>query len=217
MVLSDLSLEISSATINGIVGLNGAGKTTLLNAIYGLIKFETGSIKVDSEFISKRQIAFLETENYFYPGITGREHLEIFSNKKFDTAKWNKVFNLPLEGLIDEYSTGMRKKLAIMALLKLEKPVMILDEPFNGLDLETCRSIRSILLGLKDEGRTIIVTSHILETLTNMCDYIHYLESGKILYSRGSSDFSKLEEEIFGYIETKNEGIIREAMQKEKG
>jgi ABC-2 type transport system ATP-binding protein len=106
----------------------------------------------------------------------------------------------------------MKKKLALLAILKKEKQLIILDEPYNGLDIETSRIIRSILLRLKSKGKTIVVTSHIIETLTNMCDFIHYLEGGKIKYSVGKDEFKKFENEIFHSIENKNQDLIDELL-----
>src|ERR1035437_3566386 len=166
-----LNLILSDNTINGIVGLNGSGKTTLLNSIYGLKSINSGAIKSNDEKINKKEISFLVTENYFYSNITGREYLSLFKNPHYDLDKWNQLFLLPLDTIIDDYSTGMKKKLALMGILKQNKPIMILDEPFNGLDIETCRIIRQILLKLKERDKTIIITSHIIETLTNLCDY----------------------------------------------
>jgi ABC-2 type transport system ATP-binding protein len=209
-VIDGLDLVLADNTINGIVGLNGAGKTTLLNSIYGLKRIDSGSIRNHEKKISKKDMAFLVTENYFYSNITGREYLALFKNPDFDTEKWNRLFLLPLDVIIDDYSSGMKKKLALMGILKQDKPVMILDEPFNGLDIETCRIIRQILLQLKERGKTIIITSHIIETLTNLCDFIHFLENGGIKYSKEKKDFSDFEREIFASIERKHEDLIND-------
>ena len=155
-------------------------------------------------------MSYLVTENYFYPNITGYEYLSLFQNKNFEIDNWNKLFDLPLEKIIDTYSTGMKKKLAFLSILKQDKPLMILDEPFNGLDIETCRIIRSILLRLKEKGKTIIITSHIIETLTNLCDFIHYLEDGKIKQSEDKEGFIKFEKELYELLENKNEKMILE-------
>jgi ABC-2 type transport system ATP-binding protein len=93
------------------------------------------------------------------------------------------------------------------------KPLMILDEPFNGLDIETCRIIRMILLRLKEKGKTIIITSHIIETLTNLCDYIHYLDNGIIKYSKDRQGFSEFEREVFEKIENENIELILELIK----
>jgi ABC-2 type transport system ATP-binding protein len=209
-IIDSLNLAISDNTINGIVGLNGAGKTTFLNSVYGLKSIDSGDIKFNDRKINKKEVSFLETENYFYSDITGREYLSLFKNQDYDSDKWNQLFLLPLDTIVDDYSTGMKKKLALMGILKQDKPIMILDEPFNGLDIETCRIIRQILLKLKDRDKTIIITSHIIETLTNLCDYIHYLEKGKIKYSKDKGDFKEFEREIFASIEIKNEELINQ-------
>ena len=212
-VIEGLNLQMQNNCIHGIVGLNGAGKTTLLNSIFGLKKHDKGEILFNKKKLSKRLISYLPTENYFYSNITGREYLNLFKNKEFDTEKWNLLFILPLDKVIDTYSTGMKKKLALLGILKKDKPLMILDEPFNGLDIETSRIIRSILLKLKDKGKTMIVTSHIIETLTNMCDYIHYLENGRIKHSIEKNEFKDFENEIFHSIENKNKELINELIK----
>jgi len=209
-VIDTLNLFLSDGTINGIVGLNGAGKTTLLNSIYGFKRIDSGTVKYDDRKINKKEMSFLETENYFYSNITGREYLSLFKNPVFDIEKWNQLFLLPVDKIVDDYSSGMKKKLALMGILKQDKPIMILDEPFNGLDIESCRIARQLLIKLKERGKTIIITSHIIETLTNLCDYIHYMENGRIKYSKDKSEFEAFEQEIFASIENKNEELIKE-------
>jgi ABC-2 type transport system ATP-binding protein len=209
-VIDGLNLAMPDGTIHGVVGLNGAGKTTLLNSVYGLKRFDSGIIRYNDHPMNKKEMSFLVTENYFYSNITGREYLALFTSSKSEVEKWNQLFMLPLDTVIDHYSSGMKKKLALMGILRQDKPVMILDEPFNGLDIETCRIIRQILLKLKEHKKTIIITSHIIETLTNLCDHIHYLENGKIKFSKGKEEFKEFEMEIFASIENKNELLIRE-------
>lgn len=212
-VLDSLCLTLAENKIHGIVGLNGAGKTTLLNAIYGLLRVASGTISREGVAVTKKEMSYLVTENFFYSNITGREYLNLFKNQEFDSDKWNGLFLLPLDQIIDGYSTGMKKKLALLGLLKQDKPIMILDEPFNGLDIETSRIIRSILLRLKDKGKTILITSHIIETLTNLCDYIHYLEKGTIHSTKEKHDFAEFERELFESIENKNVELINELIE----
>ena len=207
-VIKSLNLSLNNNSINGVVGLNGSGKTTFLNAIYGLKSIDKGEITVEGLPVSKKQTSYLVAENFFYSNITAREYLSLFKNDSFNIDKWNELFLLPLDQVIDSYSTGMKKKLALLGVLKQDKQIMILDEPFNGLDIETCRIIRSILLRLKDRGKTIIITSHIIETLTNLCDFIHYLNNGTIEYSKDKGDFDDFERDIFQSIETKNAKLI---------
>lgn len=198
IVLNNIQLNISSSTIHGLVGLNGAGKTTLLNSIYGFIKSTSGEIKLNDKLIQRSSIAYLESANYFYPHLTGLDYLELFCsiNKSFNIQLWNNLMKLPLENLISSYSTGMKKKLALMGIIALNRPIMLLDEPFNSLDLESVELLKKIIPKLKDEGKTIIVTSHIIETLTEICDEIHYLKDGKIITSFTQTNFEKLTHQL---------------------
>jgi ABC-2 type transport system ATP-binding protein len=197
-VLNELCLEIHSNTIHGLVGLNGSGKTTLLNTIYGLKNKAIGTIQHSEKKIQRKNIAYLETTNYFYPRITGKEYLNIFKtqNPNFEIDKWNTLFELPLNKLIDDYSTGMKKKLAIMGIICLNREVLILDEPFNGVDLDTVQKIKTLLLQLKSR-KTIIITSHILESLLPICDSISYLNDKKIEFTKNINNFDEIENEIF--------------------
>ena len=206
-VINSLNLTINDNTINGVVGLNGAGKTTLFNAVFGLIKKSSGDILLDGQVLTKKEIAYLPTENYFYSFITGREYLSLFDNSDID--EWNKLFKLPLDTIIDDYSTGMKKKLALLGVIRQNKPIMILDEPFNGLDMESSQILRLILQRLKETGKTLILSSHILDSLTNVCDCIHYLESGIVKQSRDKAQFKELETELFSIVADENMDAIK--------
>lgn len=209
-VIKGLNLKMEENKIHGVVGLNGSGKTTLLNTIFGLKRPISGIVLYKGEKANKNDISYLMTENYFYSNITGREYLQLFKNKDFLTGKWNGLFLLPLDELIESYSSGMKKKLALLGTLKQDKPVMILDEPFNGLDIESTQILRMILLKLKEQNKTIIITSHIIETLTNLCDSIHFLEGGKIKFSKTKMEFATFERDIFQSTEEKNVKLVEE-------
>lgn len=218
MVLNDLSLDLEEGLVHGIVGLNGAGKTTLLHTMYGLIKPRYGTIVHQGRRMHRMEIGYLEAENHFYRNITGREYLTLFrtAGKPFDNDQWNTLFHLPLDALIETYSTGMRKKLALLAVIRLQRPVMILDEPFTGLDLETSRLMGHILDALRKEKRTIIVTSHILETLTRVSDIIHHLKAGTIVQSATRSDFDALEQSLFSRFDKTQKEQLEKILHKEE-
>lgn len=199
-IIKGLNLSLPPAQIHGLIGLNGAGKTTLLHAICGIIPYQSGTITYHDHALSKHQIGYLETENFFYYFITGNEYLSLFPNPSFDIQKWNEIFDLPLDTVIENYSTGMKKKLALLGILKLDRPIVILDEPFNGLDLETSKLLQIIIGKLKERNKTIIITSHILESLTSLCDAMHYLENGTIKFSRTKAHFDHIESEIFDHL-----------------
>jgi ABC-2 type transport system ATP-binding protein len=182
-IINDLNLSLPRGLIHGLVGLNGAGKTTLLNTIFGFKKALSGTLLMDNRPLKRWDIAYLEAENFFYTNITGLEYLQIFSNDLSDLSTWNALLQLPLDDLVEYYSTGMKKKLALLAILKLNRDIFILDEPFNGLDIETTELLKKIIKILRGQGKTIILTSHVFELLMHVCDTVHLLEKGKITNS----------------------------------
>lgn len=196
IVLDNLNLEMNLGLIHGLVGLNGSGKTSLLNALYGIIKKDSGKILLNDRELKKNDVSFLPTENFYYSNITGIEYLNFFRyyNPSFSNDDLLTMFDLPLNSLVDSYSTGMKKKLSILSNLILDKDIMIFDEPFNGLDVESVYIINKVIKILREKGKTIIITSHIMDSLTHICDYIHYLSNGKILNTFGNTDFHILED-----------------------
>ena len=179
-VLQGTDMQIPDGALHGLVGRNGAGKTTLLQTLFSLIKPESGTLSWCNHLLHRRHVGYLETDPFFYSGITAREHLSLFGKTAFDDDAWAGLLQLPLDDLVEHFSTGMRKKLALLTLIKTEKPLLLLDEPFNGLDLESQYLLRDILLRLKKQGKTMLVTSHILESLIPVCDAIHFLAEGKV-------------------------------------
>jgi ABC-2 type transport system ATP-binding protein len=198
-VLKSLTSSFNTSEIHGIVGLNGSGKTTLFNTIAKVIIPDFGQILFKGNNIKRSDVEFLETENYFYSNITGNEYLKIFSasNKDFSLNAFQELFKLPLDEIVETYSNGMKKKLALLAVLKQDKPVYIFDEPFNGLDLETNKVLEIVIKKLKEKGKAIFISSHILEPLLDICDDIHLLSGGKIPVSYDKEHYSELKSELF--------------------
>lgn len=211
-VLKGVELHFEAQQVNGLVGMNGSGKTTLLRTIFGLKDKQAGSIICDGQELKSNQIAYLETENYFYPKMKGREYLELFKlkNPEYDPLKWNALFDLPLNKLVDEYSTGMKKKLALLGVLALDRPILMLDEPFNGVDLESNEKIKLVLKRLKEEGKTIIITSHIIDSLLSLADNISILHAGSISITAPRYRFSEINEYLTKTISENAQGVIDE-------
>ncbi|MBW3129291.1 ATP-binding cassette domain-containing protein [Hymenobacter profundi] len=183
-VLHHVSLDLRPGTIHGLVGVNGAGKTTLLNCIYGLIADYHGTVRETTGLSLRQHTSLLPYEPYFYPRLTGREYLTFCLQARGrtvpDFAEWNELLELPLDAYAEDYSAGMKKKLALLAVLVQDFRYLILDEPFNGLDLGTNLLVKEILLRLRARGTGILLTSHLLGTLTEICDELTILAAGTV-------------------------------------
>lgn len=179
-VLQDFNLNLVNGETVGLLGKNGAGKTTFFETLFNNVKF-SGEITLNNQHLKREQVSYLETENYFYPYITGKEYLSYFS-KNTDSKHLDLIekFKLPLNKFVQYYSSGMKKKLALIGMLLLDKPINILDEPFNGVDFEGVHILYDIIRNLKCEDKIVIVSSHIIETLFHTCDKIAILQNGQI-------------------------------------
>ncbi len=200
-VLKDISLTLRSGNVYGIVGENGSGKTTLFRCIAGMEKYN-GVIKSDFEML-KNHLGFLQTDPYFFSKITGREYLQLLSiarNSKSTDFDSRNIFELPLNQYAITYSTGMKKKLALTAVLMQENKVFILDEPFNGVDIHSNIIITGIIHKLKTLGKIIVISSHIFSTLNDTCDEIHLLKDGVFTKKVLREEFPQLEQEMKDFV-----------------
>lgn len=204
VVLDNISIDFTANRIHGIVGLNGAGKTTFFNSLSTNLKVNTGELTFNEKAFNNRDIAYLETTNFFYSRLTGNEYLNIFTqtNPDFNLTTLQEFIQLPLDELIESYSTGMKKKLALLGILKQQRSIFLLDEPFNGLDLETNKIVELIITTLKTKGKTVFLSSHIIDPLLSICDEIHFLEHGKFTKTFEKIDFHQIEEELFRKLKT---------------
>mgnify|MGYP001811139142 CR=1 FL=1 len=197
-VINNLHWQLEDGQIHGLVGLNGAGKTTLFNLMAGRLKPSGGNILFKNKLIHRKDCGFMETNPQFYPMITGREYLDIFKlkNPGFDFDAWNRIFKLPLKEVVENYSTGMQKRLGLMGIISLNREILILDEPFNGLDFEAFRLVQQLVPLLAARQKTIIISSHIPESLTPICNSISLVSNGNIAFKTGKPDFDQLPEMI---------------------
>ena len=196
-VLKNLSMEFSTGNVYGIVGENGAGKTTLFRCISGLESY-SGEIISDVKPL-KNHLGLLLTEPFFFTMMTGREYIRLLCNARGKTnvdIDNKNIFDLPLEQYASTYSTGMKKKLAITAILLQENEYFILDEPFNGVDIQSNIILTEIILKLKELNKIVIISSHIFSTLSDTCDEIHLLRKGEQIKSVNKTGFKDLEQEM---------------------
>jgi ABC-2 type transport system ATP-binding protein len=200
-VLRGVSLTLHPGTIHGLVGANGAGKTTLINCLYGLESGFTGMVRVAGVAAPVREVTgLLPYEPYFYPRLTGREYvafcLQARGRPVPDLRAWNELLELPLDQFASEYSAGMKKKLGLLALLVQDFAYLILDEPFNGLDLEANLLLKEILKRLRQRGTGILLTSHLLGTLTEVADEATVLVGGRVQRHYTAAEFGTLEADL---------------------
>jgi ABC-2 type transport system ATP-binding protein len=198
-VLKGINAEFHSGKTYGIIGENGAGKTTLFRCIAGLERFD-GTITSDLQPL-KNHLGLLFAEPYFFDKITGEEYIRLLRyarHTKIDNIADKNIFDLPLSQYVTTYSTGMKKKLALLAVLLQGNEFFVLDEPYNGIDINGSIALTEILLKLKELNKTVIISSHIFSTLSDTCDEILVLRDGIITETVQRADFQKLEEEIKG-------------------
>jgi ABC-2 type transport system ATP-binding protein len=214
LVLQNISVAFSSGQTHGIVGLNGAGKTTFFRLLSGFLKNEHVSIDNEGKPLMKREVAFIDTDLYLYPKLTAREFLSIFKAESFsyNEEKLAELFRLPLDALTEQFSTGMKKKLILLSQVKQDKSVFILDEPFNGLDLETNKILESIIRILNQRGKTVFISSHIIDPLLNICYEIHYLKDKTLFKTFKKEEFTQINEELFGTYTRKIEAELTEIL-----
>ena len=192
-VLDSLSVQVAEGEIHGILGSNGAGKTTLFRLVANWLPSPPGAITWQEQAMHKHQTAYLETAPYFYPYLKGSEYLRLIRNEPEQIQQWNQLFNLPLNDLVDGYSTGMQKKLAFIGVLLQDRPIVILDEPFNGVDLAGNEMMMAVIRRRRNNAGIILISSHILHTLTHVCDRISLLDHGHITQTFEQKDFDTLE------------------------
>lgn len=196
-VLFNINTSFEQGKVYGIVGENGAGKTTLFKCITG-IEQHSGKITAGLQPL-KDHTGYLQTEPFYFSKITGREYIRLLCNARSkDPGNMDdkNIFDLPLDQYAITYSTGMKKKLALAAILSQENQYFILDEPFNGVDIQSNILITAIIKRLKASGKTLIISSHIFSTLSDICDEIHLLQNGNFTRKVYKAEFDALEQEM---------------------
>jgi ABC-2 type transport system ATP-binding protein len=196
-VLKNINIEFNKGKVYGIVGENGAGKTTLFRCMADLENYD-GEIDSNPTPI-KNHLGLLLTEPFFFKKITGKEYIQLLINArdiKISDIESRNIFDLPLNQYASTYSTGMKKKLALSAILLQYNEYFILDEPFNGVDIQSNIIITEIIHKLKALDKTVIISSHIFSTLNDTCDEIHLLSKGSFIKSVQKADFKALETEM---------------------
>src|SRR3954470_9881394 len=199
-VVDRLDIELPNGVVAGFVGPNGAGKTTTVAMLLGLVRPSSGSPAVlgasthePADYLS-RVGAMIESPA-FYPSLTGAENLRMFATVgRHDSASIPSLLDeVGLQGRGDDryrtYSLGMKQRLGIAAALLGDPDLLILDEPANGLDPQGVREMRTLIGGLAGDGRTVLVSSHDLSELEQVCDWLILIDTGRSIYQGPTRDF----------------------------
>ncbi|MEN8928606.1 MAG: ABC transporter ATP-binding protein [Flavobacteriales bacterium] len=190
IAVNDLSLTIEKGTVFGILGPNGSGKTTTLGMVLDVLNPSSGSYSWygdSQETNNRKKIGSILEHPIFYPELSGYKNLEITSLiKGVDKARIDEVLTrVDLDrrknSAFSSYSLGMKQRLALAAALLSDPEVLVLDEPTNGLDPEGIRQMRNLIISIAKEGKTIIISSHILDEIQKMCTHFAILKHGKLL------------------------------------
>ena len=197
--VEDLSLHILKGEIYGFIGHNGAGKTTTLKSIAGILQFEEGKIRIDGDSIQenplvcKKKIAYIPDNPDLYEFMTGVKYLhfiaDIFGGDEQTRLemirKYAELFEITsdLAQPIAAYSHGMKQKLAIIAAWIHNPELIIMDEPFVGLDPKASHILKGMMREVCDEGGAIFFSTHVLEVAEKLCDKVAIIKNGKLIRS----------------------------------
>ncbi len=197
--VDDLSLHIASGEIYGFIGHNGAGKTTTLKSIAGILRFDEGEITIDGTSVKndplacKKKLAYIPDNPDLYEFMTGIKYLNFISDifgvsaddRQARIRKYADLFELTndLAQPIASYSHGMKQKLAIISAWVHDPRLIIMDEPFVGLDPKASHLLKGMMRELCDRGGAIFFSTHVLEVAEKLCDKVAIIKAGKLIRS----------------------------------
>lgn len=201
--VNNVSIKVNSGEIFAFIGHNGAGKTTTIKAIVGILEFDEGDILIDGDSINidpikcKRKIAYIPDNPDIYEALTGIQYLnfiaDIYKVTKEERERLIKLYSEKFEltsalgDLISSYSHGMKQKLVIISALLHRPKLLILDEPFVGLDPKASHILKEEMKKLCSEGVAIFFSTHVLEVAEKLCDKVAIIKDGNIV-SQGKMD-----------------------------
>lgn len=192
ILLDDVNLQVQKGEIVGIIGRNGSGKTVLFKCICGFMKLDLGKILVNDKEMGKNcnmaeNTGIIIESPGFLPAYSGYRNLLFLADIK-SRAKREKICEAMKQVGLDPnskkavktYSMGMKQRLAIAQAIMEDQNILILDEPMNGLDDDGVEDTRKLLLKLREQGKTILIASHMKEDIDVLCDKVYRMEKGKI-------------------------------------
>ena len=195
--VDDLSLTIKDGELYAFIGHNGAGKTTTLKAIAGILPFESGEIIInghsikDDPLAAKKEMAYIPDNPDLYGFLKGIEYINFIADvykveadvRKERIEKYAKLLEIydDLADPINSYSHGMKQKIALISALVHDPKVILMDEPFVGLDPKASHILKELMRKMCEEGATIFYSTHVLEVAEKLCDRVAIIKEGKLL------------------------------------
>ena len=200
--LDDLSMGVQEGAIYGLVGPNGAGKSTIIRHLTGIYRPDSGQVLVDGEEVyenpgRKARLAAIPDDWYYFPSASVLDMMRFYRGfyPSFDKDRYEKfkeVFSIPEKSLIRRLSKGMQKQVAFWLTMCCRPKYLILDEPVDGLDPVMRRQVWSLMMAdVAEHGTTVLVSSHNLRELEDVCDHVGILSRGKLLLERSLSDLQE--------------------------
>ena len=187
-ILKDINVEFEEGRIHGLIGRNGSGKTMLMKCICGFIKPTKGEITVDGKRVGKdvdfpKDMGIIIETPGFIPYYSGYKNLKLLAGLNNKIGKEQVRGSMKKVGLdpdlkrhVKKYSLGMRQRLGLAQAIMENPKILVLDEPFNGLDAAAAANMRALLLELKAQGKTILLASHNAADIGELCDFVYKME-----------------------------------------
>ncbi|XJS11099.1 ABC transporter ATP-binding protein [Aerococcaceae bacterium WGS1372] len=203
-ILKAISLTVPAGSIYGFIGPNGSGKSTTIKSIIGILPFKEGDIMIDGRSVRKEPLACKSVTTYvqdnpeIYPYLTGQQYLDFIGDmydvaidvrqQRIESYSQRLKFQLYLNQIVSSYSHGTKQKLAIIGALLSQPKLLVLDEPFVGLDPEATMNLRMMMRDLCDQGSSVFFSTHVLEVAQKICDKIAMIRDGKIVIEGNTQD-----------------------------
>ena len=200
--LDGLDIKVPSGAVYGLVGPNGAGKSTVIRHITGILKQDSGEVKVNGEDVYentevKAKIAYIPDDVFYYTQASVNDMMKFYRDMypKFDMERFSslgKVFGIKTSSAIRKLSRGMQKQVAFWLALSMRPETVVLDEPVDGLDPVMRRQVWNVLLSdVAENGTTVLISSHNLRELEDVCDHVGIMNKGRMMIERNLADLQE--------------------------
>lgn len=217
----DVTLTVMSGDIYGFIGHNGAGKSTTIRAVVGVLEFSEGDIYIDGHSVKEEEMeckkvtAYIPDNPDLYENLTGTQYLNFIADvfdisqekRKESIKRYADMFEITdcLGDLISSYSHGMKQKVAIISALIHEPKLLVLDEPFVGLDPKAAYTLKEIMHEMCDRGTAIFFSTHVLDVAQKLCNKVAIIKQGKIIASGTMEELTQGQSLEERFLEVANE------------